>query len=157
MRKLLWMFAIALGCSCSMEDDPPAWRPTVASASASLDASVSKGALDASMVAHAASDAGSPCPPIDVCMEQKPFALYNVCLSGAPGGATSATPTCLVDPNGALYLAALATGRAVVNPGWTQSAGTAGSTLTPENEARCAQARAALIMDASTPSPCTAP
>lgn len=155
MRKLLWMFASVLGCS--MEDDPPAWPVAVTTGSASLDAGAGKAALDASSTAHSSGDAASACPPVDVCMDQKPYALYNVCFTGAPGEATSATKACLIDPNGALYLAALAPGRVVINAGWSQSPSSAGATLSAENEQRCAQARAALVLDASTPSPCAEP
>ncbi|MDB4973436.1 MAG: hypothetical protein JWN48_1777 [Myxococcaceae bacterium] len=142
---LLAWAAGALGCAPSDEEDPPFARP-----SPRLDAGPARSQMDASS-SPASYDAGAACAPLSACSEGKPSLLYNVCVTGTASGAASAEATCLVDSNGVLYLVALASGQAVVNRGFTQSAGSTGSTLSAADEQRCAEARAALSTDAAPP------
>ena len=156
MRNRSGAMALALiigVISCGDED--PATPVTIDRSL--MDASASSAArteLDAGTYVSASSaDAAAlapPCPAFDVCTENKPGLLYNVCLSGVPSGAVS-QPACLVDPNGVLYLAPLTAGQLVLSKGWTQSTN---SSLSPADQSRCESARAALFVDAATPPKC---
>jgi hypothetical protein len=119
-----------------------------------MDSSVSRSLLDGGPSYVPGSDAASTaeptCPTLDVCTDNEPSLLYNVCITGTPGAA-SAQPACLVDPNGVLYLAPLSSGQRVMNRGWTQSTN---ATLSAEDQTRCETARAALLVDAAAPPKC---
>jgi hypothetical protein len=153
LRKCSWACVLVSTLGCAEED---AARPAEIDRSL-LDASASSAAhteVDhGTYVAGSSVDASAPtapCPAFDVCSENKPGLLYNVCLSGVPSGAVS-QPACLVDPNGVLYVAPLTTAQLVLSKGWTQSTN---ATLSADDESRCEAARAALLVDASAPPRC---
>jgi hypothetical protein len=159
LRKCRWAWALVLviGCGDDESATPATIDRSLLDASASSAASASRTEADTvdagSYVVASSVDAAAltpPCPAFDVCTENKPGLLYNVCLSGVPSGAVS-EPACLVDPNGTLYLAPLTTGQLVLSKGWTQSTN---ASLSAADQERCETARAALLADAATPPKC---
>jgi hypothetical protein len=149
LRTWQWACALALLVGC---DDEDATTPATIDRSL-LDSSVSRSVLDSGSYEVEDDDASSfepGCPTLDVCTDNEPSLLYNVCISGAASGTVS-QPACLVDPNGVLYLAPLTSGQRVMNQGWTQSTN---ATLSAEDQTRCEDARAALQVDAAAPPRC---
>jgi hypothetical protein len=149
VRTWGWACALLLLAGC---DDEDAAAPATIDRSL-LDSSVSRSVLDAGSYEQRADDAaslGPGCATLDVCTENEPGLLYNVCITGTASGLVS-QPACLVDPNGLLYLAPLTSGQLVRNQGWTQSTD---GTLSAADQARCEGARAALLADAAAPPKC---
>lgn len=149
MRRYGWLCVLALVIAC---DDDAVDGPMTIDRSL-FDASRARSLVDSGDYVASGADASTlepPCPTIDVCTDSKPGLLYNVCIDGIASGAVS-EPACLVDPNGVLYLAPLSSGQSVRNRGWTQSNN---GTLSADDQSRCVAARAALLVDASTPPKC---
>jgi hypothetical protein len=141
-----WAWALALVTACDDDDTALAVldRSPIASG---FDAGAAPREIDSGEYVASSVDGSTPtCPPLDVCQDDKPGLLYNVCITGSGSGALS-QPACLVDPNGVLYLAPLTTGQLVMSEGWTQSTN---ASLSAADQARCESARAALLIDAST-------
>jgi len=124
---------------------------------ASLDTSLRRPSLDAGAHMSAALDGGTyvsesdaasliACSSLDVCRDGKVTGLFNVCF--ATSGAATTGHTCLVDPNGTVYLATLTGGQQIANVGWHQTGGTGEAALSADEATRCEAAIAALTADA---------